>query len=45
MTNIELIEMISKYQGDYQILIDGSSEFIVEEDISSDHKILNFLKR
>lgn len=45
MKNFELVEMISKYLGDYTILIDGSSEFVIEESGDVDNRTLNFLKR
>lgn len=45
MKNFELVEMISKYLGDYTILIDGSSEFVIEESGNVDNRTLNFLKR
>lgn len=44
MKNIDLIKMLSNFGDDYEIHIDGSTQFVIEEAGDSDNRVLNFIK-
>jgi hypothetical protein len=45
MKNSHLIELLSKYEGTHEVIIDGSTEFMIEETGPSEERMLVIIKR
>jgi hypothetical protein len=45
MKNHALIEFLSKYDGKHEVIIDGSTEFLIEETGDADDRQIIIIKR
>lgn len=40
-----LIELLSRFEGDQEVIVEGSKEFVIKEDGPSDDRVLILIKQ